>query len=90
MSPVEVGGVSRRLPDFPWDALVAYGDRARAHPDGIVDLDGSLIRWLNKKGATAVAVRPDGFVYAGTRGKAQGGQPLPPPPAGFTMQRTTR
>lgn len=38
MSPVEVGGVSRRLPDFPWDALVAYGDTARAHPDGIVDL----------------------------------------------------
>ncbi|WP_217615005.1 succinyldiaminopimelate transaminase [Cellulomonas sp. GbtcB1] len=26
------------LPDFPWDTLTAYGDRARAHPDGIVDL----------------------------------------------------
>lgn len=59
-------------------------------PDGIVDLDGSLIRWLNKKGATAVAVRPDGFVYAGTNGRAPGGQSLTPPPAGFTMQRTTR
>jgi len=27
-----------------------------------------------------VVVRPDGFVYAG----AAEGQPLPPPPAGFT------
>jgi len=30
--------VSTSLPDFPWDHLTAYGDRARAHPDGIVDL----------------------------------------------------
>ena len=30
--------VSRRLPDFPWDHLTTYGDRARSHPDGIVDL----------------------------------------------------
>lgn len=30
--------VSGRLPDFPWDHLVRYGDRARAHQDGIVDL----------------------------------------------------
>jgi succinyldiaminopimelate transaminase len=27
-----------QLPDFPWDTLVPFGDRARAHPDGIVDL----------------------------------------------------
>lgn len=27
-----------RLPDFPWDQLAAAGARARAHPDGIVDL----------------------------------------------------
>ena len=26
------------LPDFPWDALVPFGDRARQHPGGIVDL----------------------------------------------------
>jgi succinyldiaminopimelate transaminase len=26
------------LPDFPWDRLTPYGDVARAHPDGIVDL----------------------------------------------------
>ena len=30
--------VSGRLPDFPWDALGAAAARARAHPDGIVDL----------------------------------------------------
>jgi succinyldiaminopimelate transaminase len=30
--------VSTSLPDFPWDHLTAYGDRARAHPDGLVDL----------------------------------------------------
>ncbi|MBX6372300.1 MAG: aminotransferase class I/II-fold pyridoxal phosphate-dependent enzyme, partial [Acidothermus sp.] len=26
------------LPDFPWDLLAPFADRARAHPDGIVDL----------------------------------------------------
>jgi succinyldiaminopimelate transaminase len=30
--------VSARLPDFPWDHLTGYAERARAHPDGIVDL----------------------------------------------------
>ena len=27
-----------RLPDFPWDRLVPAAERARQHPDGIVDL----------------------------------------------------
>jgi len=26
------------LSDFPWDALAPYGDKARAHPQGIIDL----------------------------------------------------
>ena len=26
------------LPDFPWDTLVPYGEVARAHPGGVVDL----------------------------------------------------
>ena len=30
--------VSTRLPDFPWDKLTAHAERARAHPEGIVDL----------------------------------------------------
>ena len=31
-------GLSARLPDYPWDVLAPYGDRARQHPGGIVDL----------------------------------------------------
>lgn len=30
--------VSGRLPDFPWDHLSSHAERARAHPEGIVDL----------------------------------------------------
>ena len=30
--------VSSALPDFPWDQLDPYAERARAHADGIVDL----------------------------------------------------
>ena len=26
------------LPDFPWDALAPYGEVARSHPEGIIDL----------------------------------------------------
>src|SRR3954451_20967488 len=28
----------RELPDFPWDRLAPAAERARKHPDGIVDL----------------------------------------------------
>ncbi len=27
-----------KLPDFPWDALAPYGEKAKQHPDGIIDL----------------------------------------------------
>ncbi len=27
-----------KLPDFPWDALAPYGQKARAHPEGGIDL----------------------------------------------------
>jgi len=30
--------MSLNLPDFPWDALVPYAERARAHPEGMIDL----------------------------------------------------
>jgi aspartate/methionine/tyrosine aminotransferase len=29
---------ARTLPDFPWDRLAPFGDRARQHPGGIVDM----------------------------------------------------
>jgi succinyldiaminopimelate transaminase len=29
---------SRSLPDFPWDQLAPFGDIARAHADGIIDM----------------------------------------------------
>ncbi|WP_414691233.1 succinyldiaminopimelate transaminase [Nocardioides sp. LML1-1-1.1] len=35
---IELGAVSGRLPDFPWDRLTEHAAAARAHPDGIVDL----------------------------------------------------
>ncbi|PQM48281.1 bifunctional 3-(3-hydroxy-phenyl)propionate/3-hydroxycinnamic acid hydroxylase [Mycobacterium talmoniae] len=46
----------------------------------------SLTRWLHRKKAAAVVVRPDGFIYAA----APTGQPLPPPPAGYTFSTATR
>src|SRR3954462_11892083 len=30
--------INNRLPDFPWDRLAPAAQRARRHPDGIVDL----------------------------------------------------
>jgi succinyldiaminopimelate transaminase len=30
--------VTTALPDFPWDRLAPYAEKARAHPDGVVDL----------------------------------------------------
>lgn len=50
---------------------------------GINDCDRVLTRWMRGKKAAAVVVRPDGFVYAA----AGPGQPLPPPPTGFTELR---
>jgi 3-(3-hydroxy-phenyl)propionate hydroxylase len=35
----------------------------------------TLVRWLHRKKAAAVVLRPDGFVYAASRP----GQPLPGP-----------
>lgn len=33
-----MGLLTGALPDFPWDSLTPYAERARAHADGIVDL----------------------------------------------------
>jgi 3-(3-hydroxy-phenyl)propionate hydroxylase len=54
--------------------LVPAGQAAA--PGVIVDVDGVLLRWLSTKDAAAIALRPDGFVYAA----ASAGGALPDPP----------
>jgi 3-(3-hydroxy-phenyl)propionate hydroxylase len=44
----------------------------------------TLVRWLADRGADAVVLRPDGFIYAATTS----GHPMPDPPVGLTL--TTR
>ena len=34
----QLGGVSARFPDFPWDTIADARARASAHPEGLVDL----------------------------------------------------
>jgi 3-(3-hydroxy-phenyl)propionate hydroxylase len=45
----------------------------------------TLIGWLRRKRATAVVLRPDGFIYAA----GGSGSALPPPPGGFTLSSPT-
>jgi 3-(3-hydroxy-phenyl)propionate hydroxylase len=45
-------------------------------------VEPTLVRWLRRKNAAAVIVRPDGFIYAAS----QSGQPLPAPPANTTIR----
>lgn len=66
-------------------ALRLCGPEARAQDDAIRDSGGTLLHWLQRNKASAVIVRPDGFVYAA----AESGQPLPLPPQGCTVATTT-
>ena len=52
--------------------------------DSIRDAEGTLMRWLKQRNATAVVLRPDGFIYAA----AKSGKQLPPPPTGFSSRTT--
>ncbi len=57
------------LPDFPWDALVPFGDRARQHPDGIVDLSvGSPVDPTPHLIRDALAAATDAHSYPATAG----------------------
>lgn len=57
------------LPDFPWDALVPFADRARAHPDGIVDLSvGSPVDPTPEVIRRALAEATDAHAYPQTVG----------------------
>ncbi len=63
----------------PFFAVRRAGDRTG--PGSIVDVDGVLTNWLRAKGAEAIALRPDGFIYAA----ASPGATLPAPPAGLRL-----
>ncbi|WP_137148642.1 bifunctional 3-(3-hydroxy-phenyl)propionate/3-hydroxycinnamic acid hydroxylase [Mycolicibacterium sp. CR10] len=57
------------------------GPQGYPAPDTLVDGGRTLVDWLAAKGAEAVIVRPDGFVYAA----AGPGQLLPPPPSDLRL-----
>ena len=57
------------LPDFPWDTLVPFGDIARAHPQGIVDLSvGSPVDETPAIVRDALAHATDAHSYPQTAG----------------------
>ncbi len=64
--------VSRRLPDFPWDHLTAYAERARAHADGIVDLSvGTPVDATPAVVQRALAAAADAPGYPTTIGRVE-------------------
>ncbi len=61
--------MSLELPDFPWDALAPYGELARAHPDGIVDLSiGSPVDETPDVVRAALRAADDAHGYPATAG----------------------
>jgi succinyldiaminopimelate transaminase len=57
------------LADYPWDAVAPYAERARAHPDGIVDLSiGSPVDATPDVVATALRSATDAHAYPQTIG----------------------
>jgi succinyldiaminopimelate transaminase len=57
------------LADYPWDAVAPYAERARAHPDGIVDLSiGSPVDPTPPVVAAALADATDAHAYPQTVG----------------------
>ncbi len=60
------------LPDFPWDALVAFADRARSHPNGMIDLSvGSPVDETPTVIRDALAAAGDAHAYPQTAGTVQ-------------------
>jgi succinyldiaminopimelate transaminase len=58
-----------RLPEFPWDRLAPYGDVARAHDDGIVDLSiGTPVDPVPASVQAALAAASDSPGYPLTAG----------------------
>ncbi|MCB1281236.1 MAG: aminotransferase class I/II-fold pyridoxal phosphate-dependent enzyme, partial [Salinibacterium sp.] len=57
------------LPDFPWDALEPYAARARAHPQGMIDLSvGSPVDATPAVIRDALAGASDAHAYPQTAG----------------------
>ncbi|GAA4158536.1 bifunctional succinyldiaminopimelate transaminase/glutamate-prephenate aminotransferase [Gryllotalpicola daejeonensis] len=57
------------LPDYPWDRMAPYAERARRHPDGIVDLSiGSPVDETPELIRTALAEATDAHAYPTTAG----------------------
>ncbi len=60
------------LPDFPWDALAPHAEKARQHPDGIVDLSvGSPVDPTPDLIRDALAQATDAHGYPQTAGTAE-------------------
>ena len=58
-----------QLPDFPWDSLQPYAERARAHPGGIVDLSvGSPVDPVPAVVRDALSAAADAHAYPLTAG----------------------
>ncbi|HEY9562861.1 MAG TPA: succinyldiaminopimelate transaminase [Nocardioides sp.] len=67
-----MGTVSAKLPDFPWDHLVPFADRARAHVDGIVDLSvGTPVDPTPAVAQEALTAAADNPGYPVTIGKVE-------------------
>ncbi|HWC33703.1 MAG TPA: succinyldiaminopimelate transaminase [Mycobacteriales bacterium] len=61
-----------QLPDFPWDSLAPYAEKARAHPDGVVDLSvGTPVDSTPEIVAAALAAASDAPGYPLTAGTAE-------------------
>ncbi|GAB3390275.1 bifunctional succinyldiaminopimelate transaminase/glutamate-prephenate aminotransferase [Humibacter soli] len=60
------------LPDYPWDLVAPYAERARRHPDGIVDLSiGSPVDPTPEAVRAALAEATDAHAYPQTAGTPQ-------------------
>lgn len=64
-----MGLLTGALPDFPWDTLTPYAERARAHPGGIVDLSvGTPVDPTPPLLREALAAAADAHGYPTTHG----------------------
>jgi succinyldiaminopimelate transaminase len=59
----------QELPDYPWDLMAPYAERARSHPDGLVDLSiGSPVDPTPELIREALAAATDAHAYPQTVG----------------------